>query len=125
MSRFLRVLCGEWLWLSVDVISYKTREISLRKNPRSSRQKPPTKSRAIHVLPLPLATSERNSATNHMNNASLRIISGDYTVSGPSKLRLKSRYVEQDWLRVFTRRAGSTSCRHRRLPRPGCQLFSP
>jgi hypothetical protein len=50
-----------------------------KNTPSSSRQKPPTKSRAIHVLPLPLATSERRSAINHMNKASLRITSADYT----------------------------------------------
>jgi hypothetical protein len=37
------------------------------------------KSRAIQVLPFPLATSERNRAINHINNASLRITGADYT----------------------------------------------
>jgi hypothetical protein len=76
--------------------------MSFRKNPKSSRQKPPTKSRAIHVLPLPLATSERNSAINHINKASFRITNADYTTSdlstcvkGKQDLRGKNAVVNE------------------------------
>jgi hypothetical protein len=68
--------------IDVEEGSYqRIRETIFRKNPSSNRQKPPMKSRAIHVRPLPLATSERSKATNHMNKASLRITDADYTTS--------------------------------------------
>jgi len=50
-----------------------TREISLRKKPSNRRMNPPRKSRGIHDLLLPVATTEMHSATNHRNKASFRI----------------------------------------------------
>jgi hypothetical protein len=55
-----------------------TRETSLRKKPSNSRMNPPRKSRGIHDLLLPLATTEMHSATNHKNKASFRITIADY-----------------------------------------------
>lgn len=59
----------------------RIRETIFKKKPNSNRQKPPMKSRAIHVLPLPLATNERNKAINHSSSASLRITGADYTTN--------------------------------------------
>lgn len=56
---------------------HRTLEMIFRKNPRSNRQNPPRKSRTIHVLPMPLATNERNRATNHISNAIFKIMGVD------------------------------------------------
>ena len=57
----------------------RIRETIFRKAASSNRTKPPTKSRPIQDLPLPLATSESSSATNHNSKAILRITRADYT----------------------------------------------
>jgi hypothetical protein len=67
--------------MDVKASYQRIRETIFRKKPISRRQKPPMKSRAIQVLPLPLATSERSKAPNHMNKASLRITDADYTTN--------------------------------------------
>src|SRR5689334_23365772 len=83
------------------------RETIFRKKANRRRTKPPTKRRAIQLLPLPLATSERSKATNHIKSAILRITGADYT-GGSYSLRnvqvLPPSLLDQVWLsEVFTR----------------------
>src|SRR5262252_8903575 len=65
-------------WRDESCLSYqRIRETIFRKAANSNRTKPPTKSRPIHDLPLPLATSESSNAMNHNSKASLRITSAE------------------------------------------------
>src|SRR5437588_7483470 len=69
----------------------RIRETIFRKAASSNRTKPPTKSRPIHVLPLPLATSESSNAMNQSSRAIFRIIEADYTAKNAVKSHAQGR----------------------------------
>src|SRR5689334_11752791 len=102
----------------------RIRETIFRKAASSNRTKPPTKSRPIHDLPLPLATSESSNAMNHNSKASLRITSADYTAKNAVNRRFEGpnlRNGNPDEA-VFTRFSGSRFCRRQCLTRVDCQM---